>query len=232
MTGSLYAGVGVLAALLERERTGHGRHVDISLVDSLASLISVEHLEVYEREGIETRTGNAHARLTPFGVYESNDGHVAIAAHTDEWIEALFTAIDRPDLSHDARFGSRGSRVRYAEALNAILEDWTRQNSSADIVRILHGRHGIPTVTVRRPHDSVSDPHLIERGAVVPLQHPYSREGDGPIMGTGLPIRFSGIDATTAQPAPRLGQHNTEIYGKLLELDADELNRLERDGVI
>jgi formyl-CoA transferase len=233
LTGSLFAATGVLAALLNKFRTGAGRYVEISLVDCLAALVSVEHFEVFERAGIETRTGNAHARLTPFGVYPAADGYVAIAAHTDQWVARLFDAMGRPELASDERFVTRGSRVRNVEAITEMIEAWTRTLPRDELVRILNDEHDVPAAPVRTPAEAMFDAHLAERGAVVPLRHPVFRAGgDAAIMGTGMPIRFSSVPPERGRRAPMIGEDNESVYGELLGLDADAVEQLRRDGIV
>jgi crotonobetainyl-CoA:carnitine CoA-transferase CaiB-like acyl-CoA transferase len=232
VTGSLFATTGVLAALLQRFRTGQGRYVEISLLDCLASLVSVEHFEVYERAGIETRTGNAHARLTPFGVYPAADGYVAIAAHTDNWVAGLFAAMGRPELAQDERFLTRGSRVRNVEVITPMIEAWTRTLPRDELVRILNDEYSVPSAPVRTPAEAMFDPHLAERGALVPLRHPVFGAGEEPIVGTGLPIRFSDVPAERGRRTPMIGEHNEAVYGELLGLSAADVEQLRRDGVV
>lgn len=232
MTGSLFAASGMLAALLSRERTGRGRFVDVSLVDCLSALVSVEHFEAFRRAGIETRTGNAHARLTPFGVYPAADGYVAIAAHTDRWVAGLFAAIGRPELVEDPRFLTRGSRVQHVDIMTDLIERWTRTLPRDEVVRILLEEHAVPSAPVRTPEEAMFDPHLAARGAVVPVTHPVHGSGPDCIMGTGLPIRFSDIEPETGRRPPLLGEHNADVYGGLLGLDGEALADLRRAGVI
>jgi crotonobetainyl-CoA:carnitine CoA-transferase CaiB-like acyl-CoA transferase len=232
VTGSLFAATGVLAALLSRFRTGVGRHVDVSLVDCLASLVSVEHFEVYARAGIETRTGNAHARLTPFGVYPTADGYVAIAAHTDRWVAGLFAAMGRAELLQDDRFSTRASRVQHTAEITQLIETWTRTLPRDELVRLLGQEHDVPVAPVRTPEEAMFDPNLGRRGSVVPLSHPAYGAGGEPVMGTGMPVRFSGIAAETGRPVPTLGEHNAAVYGDLLGIDAGALERLRADGVV
>jgi len=232
MAGSLFATTGVLAALLRRFRTGEGRRVEISLYDCLAALLSIEHFEVYERAGIPTRTGNAHARLTPFGVYPAADGYVAIVAHTDEWSSRLFAAMGQPELAHDRRFLTRGLRVQNMAALTELIEAWTRTLPRDELVRLLTEEHDLPAAPVRTPADAMCDPHLARRGALVPLRHPFYGEGAEPVIGTGLPIRFSGIPPATGARSPMLGEDNESVYREWLGIDAERLDELQRLGIV
>jgi crotonobetainyl-CoA:carnitine CoA-transferase CaiB-like acyl-CoA transferase len=230
LVAPLFAVNGILAALIHRGRTGAGQHVEVSMLDCLASLLAEEHFDVFEAAGYAVRSGNYHDRLVPFGVYPSRDGHVAIAAMMPEWFSGLLDVLGRPELAEDPRFSTRGPRMRHAAELNAIVEAWTRAHTTAEIVAELHARRHIPCAPVRTPAEVLRDPQLRARGAVVDLEHPTH----GPVgaAGMGLPIRFSGCHARFDEPAPVLGSANGAIYGGLLGLGDAELAALRSAGVI
>ena len=117
MVTPLYAVNGILAALIQRGRTGRGQHVTVSMLDCLASIVAEEHFDVFGAAGVPLRTGNSHDRLTPFGVYACKDGHAAIVAFRPEWMRGLLEALGRPELLTDPRFASRGPRMKNAKVL-------------------------------------------------------------------------------------------------------------------
>ncbi len=226
----LFAVNGILSALIYRGRSGEGQHVQVSMLDCLASLVAEEHFDVYERAGYALRTGNYHDRLVPFGVYQARDGYVAIVAMQPDWFRDLMEAVGHPELVEDPRFSSRGPRMQHAATLNALIETWTREHSCAEILAELHEQRRIPCALVRTPAQVLADPRLRERGAVVDLAHPDL----GPIgaVGMGLPIQFSHCHAQFDQPAMRLGAANGEIYGQLLGMNEEEQAALRAAGVI
>ena len=226
----LYAVNGILAALIQRGRTGAGQHVQVSMLDCLASLLAEEHFDVYAAAGYALRTGNFHDRLVPFGVYPARDGHVAIVAMQPEWFRGLMEAIGQPGLIDDPRFSARGPRMRHAAEMNALVEAWTRTRSCSEILEALLVQRKIPAARVRSALEVLSDPALRARGAVTELSHPDL----GPIgaTGMGLPIRFSASHAQFDQPAGALGAANAQVYGELLGLSAATLAELKAEGVI
>ncbi len=221
---------GVLAALIQRGRTGQGQHVQVSMLDCLASWVAEEHFDVLAKPGRPTRTGNFLHRLAPFGVYPTLDGFVAIVAFQPDWMKSLMEVAGRPELAQDPRFATRGPRLQNADALNEVIQEWTRSVSSDVVVRELLEKRGVPAAKVRTPHEVVHDPLLHESGAVLNLRHPL--HGDTGAVGMGLPIRFSGSHAQFDQPAMELGVSNDEIYRKLLNLSDDELAGLQTSGII
>jgi crotonobetainyl-CoA:carnitine CoA-transferase CaiB-like acyl-CoA transferase len=226
----LYAVNGILAALIHRGKTGVGQRVQVSMLDCLSSMVAEEHFDVFVGHGYPKRSGNFHDRLVPFGVYGTLDGHVAMVAFQPDWFRNLMEALGRPELVADPRYATRGPRMKHAAEINAMIEEWTTQRSTAEVIRELQEKRGVPAAAVRSPLDVLKDPLLQERGAVVKLEHPGLAEVDA--MGMGLPIRFSETPAQFDQPAQELGASNDEIYRGLLKLPDERLQRLRDEGVI
>jgi crotonobetainyl-CoA:carnitine CoA-transferase CaiB-like acyl-CoA transferase len=226
----LYALNGILAALIQRGVTGSGQNIKVSMLDCLASLLAVEHFDVLKRFGFPARTGNHMNRLAPFGLFETRDGYVAIAATADEWVRSLFEAMGQDERKSDPRFASRGARALNADAVNGLIESWTRGMTSEQVVEELLTKRGVPCVRVRSVYEVLDDPLLRASGALQPLLHP--RFGPIDAVGMGMPIKFSAAVAAFDQPAPELGAHNQEIYGALLGLSAADLTDLTTQGVI
>jgi crotonobetainyl-CoA:carnitine CoA-transferase CaiB-like acyl-CoA transferase len=231
MVASLYAANGIMAALWARQRTQRGQHVDISLLDSLASLVAEEHFDVFEREGFPVRSGNFLNRLAPFGAYRAKDGYVAVAATADHWTHAIFDAMGRAELASDPRFATRGPRVMHADELNALIEGWTAALTTEEVVHELLGKRGVPAARVRTPGEAMADPRLHARGAVVPLRHPTAPTGET-LYGIGLPIRMSESETGLDGPAPMLGEHNAEILKSWLGFDDEQVSDLVRERIM
>lgn len=225
----LFALNGVLAALIQRGRTGVGQHVQVSMLDCLASLVAEEHFDVFHAAGYPLRSGNWQDRLVPFGVYATRDGYAAIAAFNPAWFSGLLEAMGRPELRENPRFASRGPRMNHADELNALIEAWTRGLATGDLVALLTARD-VPCVPVRSAIEVLNDPKLRARGAVVDLEHPVL--GKIGATGMGLPIRFSGCEVGFDRPAMELGAANAEVYGELLGASPDQLAQWKQRGVI
>lgn len=226
----LYAVIGVQAALRQREATGEGQHVVVSMLECLASLLPFEHFDVFQRHGFPARSGNHHNRLAPFGIYRTRDGHVSIAAANDAWTEAIFAAMGRPELIRDPRFVARGPRAVNADALNALIEGWTAQHSSAEVIAELQERRSVPCVPVRTALESLSDPALFAAGALQKLVHPVHGEIDA--VGGGVPIHMSGSAVGLERPAAPLGAHTAEVLGGVLGMDEGALEGLRARKVV
>lgn len=222
--------IGILAALRQRESTGAGQQVDISMLGVLTSLVAVEPFDLLEACGIPTRTGRVVPRLTPFGIYECADGYVAICAPMQQFARGVFAAIGHPEFETDPRFGTRDARVTHVEEMTAYIEAFTRNVRTAELVALLE-RHGVPAAEVRSPAEAVRDPRVLARGETAALEHPsFGRVAD--VIGMGVPITFSAAATAFERPAPGVGQDNALVYGEWLGYGAARVERLEADGVI
>lgn len=222
--------VGVLSALRQREMTGAGQHVDVSMLGVLTSFVAAEPFDLLEACGLAQRTGRMVPRLTPFGIYQSADGHVAICAPTEQFARGVFAAIGHPEFAADARYATRDARVAHVDALNAEIEAFTRGQSTAALLSILE-RHGVPAAEVRSPAEGVRDPRVMARGETVRLEHP-TLGGVADVVGMGVPITFSDAGVADLRPAPAVGQDNALVYGDWLGYGDAHLERLRAAGVI
>jgi crotonobetainyl-CoA:carnitine CoA-transferase CaiB-like acyl-CoA transferase len=222
--------VGILAALRQRESTGTGQHVDVSMLGVLTSLVAAEPFDLLEACGLPQRTGRVVPRLTPFGIYESADGYVAICAPTEQFARGVFAAIGHPEFDTDPRFATRDARVAHVDEMSACIEAFTRTVRTADLLLLLE-RHHVPAAAVRSPGEAVRDPRVRARGETVPLDHPeFGRVAD--VIGMGLPITFSDAAAGCLRAAPGLGQDNALVYGEWLGYGADGVAALRAAGII
>jgi len=222
--------VGLLAALHQRDTTGLGQHVDVSMLGVLTSLVAAEPFDLLEACGLPLRTGRTVPRLTPFGVFESADGYVAICAPTEHFARGVFDAIGHPEFAADSRFATRDARVVHDDEMNAAIEAFTRTVPTAALVSLLEA-HGVPAAAVRSPAAAVRDPRVRDRGETVPLEHPeFGHVAD--VIGMGVPIRFSDASVGAERPAPTVGQDNALVYGDWLAYGEARVESLHAAGVI
>lgn len=120
--------------------------------------------------------------------------------------------------------------MRNAAALNEVIAGWTKQRSSAEVVRELLDNRGVPCAPVRKPNEVLHDQRLHDSGALMNLAHPEFGPVDA--VGMGLPIRFSATPSQFDQPAMELGGANEEIYGRLLKLSPKEIQALRETGIV
>jgi crotonobetainyl-CoA:carnitine CoA-transferase CaiB-like acyl-CoA transferase len=229
-SASLYGVIGILSALRARERTGHGDWVDVAMLDGSFFLLP-DVLEFVTAGGEPTRRGNGHPSTVPFNVYRARDGWVTVAAVAPREWQNILRALGCPELASDPRFDpSAVSRRDHREDVDTLVQDWVGRHTAAEAVQILQG-HQIAAGPVRDLREAFDDEHLQARDMVVPLEHPVH----GPVPGArgfGMPIKFLRHPAAFDQPAPALGAHNDEIYGRFLGLGGADLESLREQGVI
>lgn len=229
ITGA-FAVSGILAALLEQRSSGEGQFVDVSMTDCLLSLVLDEPLDCYERLNQSPRQGNRIMRFSPFNTYPTRDGTVAIGAATNEDWVALLHVMGRSDLAQNETFMSMGWRVANNEQIDAIVTEWTQQVTTADAIEALN-RNDIAASPIRDFSDIMEWKHLRERDMLQPLRHPTEALA-GDVVGAGFPIKLSRTHKGYTDPAPSLGQNNTEIYTGLLGLSAGQIAKLRDRQVI
>jgi crotonobetainyl-CoA:carnitine CoA-transferase CaiB-like acyl-CoA transferase len=228
--GGIHLYAAIVTALVERSRTGHGRLVEVSMLESVyPTLASTLGLMYEQGEGAAVRTGNRHSGLSvaPYNVYQAADGHVAIICVQESHWQNLLTAMGREDLRGDPRFETHAARVERLDDTDAIVEAWTSRLTRAQLFE--HATHfHIPCAPVREVAEVVSDPHMHERGMLQRVEHPTL----GTVVMPNSPLRLHGADALAFQPAPALGADNHAIYGDWLGRSDEALAALARDGVI
>ncbi len=227
---ALYMVIGLLAAVRYWEKTGKGQAVDISMMDSLFSFLFDEALDVYVERGIPIRTGNRRLRLTPFNSYKAKNGYVVICTASDAHWVSLLKAMGREDLMEDPRYKTQDQRMKNADEVDALVESWTVGKEKKEAVEILK-RHGIASGIVATIPEVLADPQLNFRKMIVPLDHPELGKVEG-AAGHGIPIKLSESAGSFDRPGPYLGAHNEEIYGGWLGYSQEDLNQLQKEGVI
>jgi formyl-CoA transferase len=221
---------GIVTALFEREKTGVGRVVEISMQESVyASLAS--NLGMYHGRGGEVpiRTGNRHGGLAeaPYNVYPTRDGHVAIICNNNRHFHALLAAMNRGDLKDDPRLSSLPARIAHIDYVDELVAGWTA-SFDRDTLTALLLQHRVPHAPVRDLREVMHDPHMHARGSLQTIDHPEF----GRIVVSHSPMRYDGVPLTSLEPSHRLGADNEAVYGGWLGLSGAELETLARDGVL
>jgi crotonobetainyl-CoA:carnitine CoA-transferase CaiB-like acyl-CoA transferase len=225
----------IVSALYERDRRARegggpprGQWVDLSLYESILRIM--EHtLAAYDRLGVvREREGNRLRNSAPLDNWETKDGKfVCIIAAGDGLFPRLARAMGRDDLPKDPRFTTMALRAAHGDEINAIVADWCRQRTVREIEDVLVA-HEVPFGIAYSVADIFADPHVAARGDIVPVEDPVI----GAVRMQGVYPRFSRTPGAIRRGAPRLGEHNEEVYRGLLGLTADELDTLRRDHVI
>jgi CoA:oxalate CoA-transferase len=226
--GGLYLALGVVAALVERQRTGRGRVLDLSNQDAIFA-ITDSAATIAAGLGLRAeRVGNQHPFTAPYDAFEAKDGYVAIGTASNKLFRGLSAAIGRPELATDDRYKSHRGRSARRRELNAEVAGWVRERTCDEVLRVL-GPEGarLPCARVMRPDELLQDPQLKARGMIERHPHPVL----GEIVFHGNPLRFAGAQPRARALAPALGEDNAAVYGEL-GLSPDDLAQLAERGVI
>ncbi len=226
---ALYGLSGILAALASREKTGQGERIDISMQDCCFSMIMDEALDLLVSRGIPTRQGNRNPRAVPWNIFPTKDGNIAICVYTNDQWKVFLGAIKREDCLRDPRFKNLEDRLKNAKEVEAMVTEWSKNLSTEEALKILREKK-IPCDPVLEVKEVLEDPQLKSRGMIQELMHPLSAQTG--LKAAGFPIRFSELPAEYSGPAPFLGQHNEEIYRGLLGFSKEEMEQLEKEGII
>lgn len=226
---ALYAAVGVMVALYHRDVAdgGTGQSLDVSLLEPLFSLLG-PHLVEYDQLGVvSTRNGN-RTGSAPRNTYLTRDDRwIAIAGSTQSVAIRLFQAMGRPDLIDDPRFATNPSRVQNVEELDRLVGDWVARFTQAEAIDLLI-KAEVAVAPILDIRDLAQDPQLEHRGAIATVMDPEL----GPVrMPNVLPV-LSDTPGAIRSSAPKLGQHNWDIYHGKLGLSEEEINALRADGTI
>ncbi len=209
-----YSVVGILAALHEREKTGKGCHIDTALVDSTVGILSNQALNYLVSGKVPTRIGNAHANIVPYQVFPAADGHLIIATGNDAQYVKLCNLLGAPELAQDQRYTGNVNRLKHREELIGKLSALTSRIRRDDLLAKLEAQ-GVPAGPINDVEQVFNDPQVIHRG--MKLNLPSAAAKGGKIPGVRTPIVMDGWRAASERPAPRLGEHSTEILREIGE---------------
>jgi crotonobetainyl-CoA:carnitine CoA-transferase CaiB-like acyl-CoA transferase len=227
----LYASIAVLTGLQYRDRTGQGKHIDLSEYEAICTLMGPALLEgsIEEKDIFPQGNRSNHIPAAPNGCYKclGEDQWCVIAVRDEEEWHALCKAIGYPDWAREERFSTLLKRKEHSEELDRLLEQWTVQYRAEDIVLLLQ-ESGIPAGVVQNAEDLARDPQLIARKFFISLEHP--------VLGKSItdkpPIHFEQDPAIGWKAAPLLGEDNRYVYMELLGFTENELSNYMDRGVI
>ncbi len=224
---AVHACMGTLAALHHRDRSGVGQVVDAAIYESVLNMMESLVTEYDQLGHVRERSGPILPRIAPSNVYPTRDGIVMIGANQDTVFARLAAAMGDASLATDARYADHQARGVNQRELDEVIARWTATLDTRALLDLLE-RHAIPSGLIYRTADMLEDPHFLAREAIVETAHPAF----GTLRMQNVAPRLSASPSSIRTPAPELGQHNAEVYGQLLGLDAAALEALRARGVV
>lgn len=210
LAAGIFGAVGVQAAVIERQRTGQGKHVDIAMLDAQVALLE-NALARYQIDGkVPGPIGSRHPSITPFGVFKASDGYLVLAAGNDRIFTVLCEAIGVPQASADPRFKTNHDRCKHHAQLKVLIEQALARRSVREWLSHLQNC-GIPTGPMNDVSSVMQDPQVRARGMLVAMPLPNGHT----LSVAGCPVRFVGESPQPAAAAPRLDQHREQLLREL-----------------
>ena len=225
----VHATAAINAALLYRERTGKGQHLDIALLDAYFHCHEL-NVQLYSSSNgaiKPTRSGTHHFALCPGGLFKGHDTYIFVLALDHQW-PAVCQAIGRPELAKDPHYADNAARVERIPEVVKIIEDWIASMPSDDAALRALEEVRVPVAPVLSVEQAINHPHLQERGTV----RTVTDRAFGEFQIPGMPLRFSEFPDNLPLEAPFLGEHNEEILTDYLGYTSKQVQVLEHDGVL
>lgn len=226
LAGGMFGAMGVLSALLARERTGRGQHVDVSMLDCQISLLNYMATMFFMTGKNPERLGNAHFVHVPYNAYKTKDQHIIIAVIFDSFWDNLLEVIDVPELKNK-KYKTQPERLKDREFIDATIERVLATQPAEYWLRALRERR-IPCAPVNNFEQALSDPQILFRDMVVNLKHP---EG-GEVKVPGNPMKLSEGGEEIYEFPPLLGQHTDSVLREMLGMDDERIKQLRETGAI
>jgi len=227
ISGGIYASKGILAALYEREHTGKGRRIEISMFDTMLHLLTYIGTMWLTNGEVPKPPGSAHDYSVPWQAFATSDGYLVVATRQENFWKKLCAVLEHADLADDPLFADNATRVKNRKVVIPRLEEIFRTRTAADWLKRLRNA-GVPAAPVNNVDAAFAEPPVVEREMIVEYDHPQV----GKVRLPGNPIKMDGMGETISNPAPMLGEHTDAILKSLLHLSAQEITALRASGAV
>jgi len=210
LAAGMFGAIGVQAAIIERNKTGRGKHLDISMLDSQVALLE-NALSRYQIEGkIPEPIGSRHPSITPFGVFKAKDGFLVLAAGNNAVFQKLCDAINQTEIINDHRFVSNESRCINHVDLKTIIEKSLMERGVQEWMMIFKAQ-GVPVGPLNDLSDVVKDPQINARGMLIDTLLSNGEK----ILTAASPVKFIGDEPFAPSPAPKLDEHRLSLLKEM-----------------
>ena len=225
--GGTHLAIGILSALYEREQSGYGQRIEVSMVESVAYNLENAIIRYSATGEVPRRIGPRHPLSTPFQPFETKDNSWIVVAAVRDW-EAFCVIIGKEHLAQDPRFNSVADRTANHSELEPVLIDAFRQKTAQEWSAELEGT--CLTAPIYSIADMVNDPHTKDRNAVVEIPVPGPSERS--VLLANSPVKLSRTPTQVSRPGPSAGEHTSSVLSEILGITPGEINALEESEVI
>jgi crotonobetainyl-CoA:carnitine CoA-transferase CaiB-like acyl-CoA transferase len=222
----LYASTAILAALMAREKTGKGQHIDLALLDVGIATTCNQSMNYLHTGETPKRMGNAHPNTVPYQDFPTSDGHMILAIGNDNQFSKFCEAVGKPQWALDPRFKGNAARVIHRIELISLMRAVTVEKTTREWIALFETK-GVPCGPINTMAEVFNDEQVIARGTKITMQHP---SGEIPLVAS--PIKLSDTPVEYRLPPPQLGQHTDEILASRLSLTAEKIADLRQKGII
>lgn len=225
--GGFNGAIAILAALYYQKISGEGQAIDISMQDGIWAMVFPDRADYFDTHLVPKRLGNKLSSSAPFGAYHAKDGYVVVCTITDPQWQKVLQAIGREDLIGEQRYATRENRTKNMGEVDDLVEGWCRERTVEDCTAMFK-KFQVPCSHLPTFDEVANDPQIKEREMIVEVDQPVS----GKVKLIGSVYKMSKTPGDRKKRISTVGEHNEEIYGGLLGIDAGEMQKLRDEKVI
>jgi formyl-CoA transferase len=223
----MYATSAILAALIERGRSGRGQHIDMALLDVQVAMLANLSSSYFVSGDPPARMGNAHQNIVPYHVFHAADEFLIVAVGNDGQFARFCEVVGAPEWARDPRFATNPQRVRHRDLMVGLITERLRARPAREWLRLLEPA-GVPCGPINDLAQVFADPQVRHRGMQVRAPHPAA----GEVTLVANPIKFSATPIAYDRAPPLLGEHTAEVLRGVLGLDDAAVDALRGEGVV
>ncbi len=227
ITAALFASIGILSALVVRDKTGKGQFIDVAMLDCQLAILENAIMRYYIAGEIPGPLGTRHPSIVPFQAFRAKDDWIVIAVGNDHLWGNFCRAVGREELIDDPRFKTNPKRLENYKILKPIIDEIISQKTVDEWLKIFLEAE-VPSTRINTIDRTVNDPHVKARGILQNVKHPVI----GDMLIPKLPIMFSETPVDIERPAPLLGQHSEKVLSEILGYDKGKIEELKQKEIL
>ena len=227
LAGSMFAVYSISAALVERQRTGKGRRIEVALLDCMVSMLCYMAQYYFSGGQVSGPIGSGHMSVVPYGAFATKDKPITVAIFVEKFWKSLCEVVGLPEIADDPRFVNSAARLRNRDECNRLLQEKFLGKGQDEWIKLFWAKE-IPSAPILSIDQVFQNPQVLAREMLVTCEHPKC----GTVKMIGDPVKLTPRPAPRISPPPLLGEHTAQILGELLGYDAARVAELKAKGVV